>query len=68
MQLLNPGKAAISKLRDLYRQVLYMKHPEASRLEELKGRLEPVRRRIPCLREFRYSFDFDPWNVLTPGA
>lgn len=63
VQLLNPGKAAISKLRDLYRQVLYMKHPEASRLEELKGRLEPVLETHPLFAGIQIQFDFDPMRM-----
>ncbi len=63
VQLLNPGRAAISKLRDLYRQVLYIKHEDASRLEELKGRLEPVLEKHPLFAGIQIQFDFDPMGM-----
>ena len=63
VQLLNPGRAAISKLRDLYRQVLYIKHQDVSRLEELKSRLEPVLETHPLFAGIQIQFDFDPMGM-----
>ena len=63
VRLLNPGQAAISKLKDLYRQVLYIKHEDAARLEELKSRLEPVLEKHPLFAGVQIQFDFDPMNV-----
>ena len=63
VQLLNPGKAAIAKLKDMYRQVLYIKHRDAARLEELKNRLEPVLEAHPLFAGVQIQFDFDPMNL-----
>ena len=63
VQILNPGQASISRLRDLYRQVLYLKHGEAERLEDLKNRLEPVLERHPLFAGVQIQFDFDPMGV-----
>ena len=63
VQILNPGQASISRLRDLYRQVLYLKHGEAGRLEDLKNRLEPVLERHPLFAGVQIQFDFDPMGV-----
>ena len=45
------------------RDRLYMKHPEASRLEELKGRLEPVLETHPLFAGIQIQFDFDPMGM-----
>ena len=63
VQLLNPGKAAIAKLKDMYRQVLYIKHRDAACLEELKNRLEPVLEAHPLFAGVQIQFDFDPMNL-----
>ena len=63
VQLLNPGHAAIAKLRDLYRQVIYIKHRDADRREELKSRLEPVLEKHPLFAGVQIQFDFDPVGI-----
>lgn len=60
VQILNPGKASLAKLRDVYRQVLYLKHEDASRLLDLKKRLEPVLESHPLFAGIAVQFDFDP--------
>ena len=40
IQILNPGQASLSKLKDVYRQVLYLKHKER---REIIGFKETVR-------------------------
>lgn len=63
VQLLNPGQAAIAKLRDMYRQVLFIKHKDVERLEQLKSRLEPVLEKHPLFAGVQIQFDFDPINI-----
>lgn len=63
VQLLNPGQAAIAKLRDMYRQVLFIKHKDVERLEQLKSRLEPVLEKHPLFAGVKIQFDFDPINI-----
>lgn len=36
VQILTPGQASLSKLKDVYRQVLYLKHKDKETLLDLK--------------------------------
>ena len=60
IQILNPGQASLSKLKDVYRQVLYLKHKKEERLLDLKRRLEPVLEKHPMFAGISIQFDFDP--------
>lgn len=60
VQILNPGQASLSKLKDVYRQVLYLKHTEKEVLLDLKRRLEPVLEKHPMFAGISIQFDFDP--------
>lgn len=60
VQILNPGQASLSKLKDMYRQVLYLKHSDKERLLDLKRRLEPVLEKHPMFAGISIQFDFDP--------
>ncbi|MDO5146683.1 MAG: primosomal protein N' [Eubacteriales bacterium] len=64
VQILNPGQALISKLKDVYRQALYLKHESVERLEGLKSRLEPVLETHPLFAGVQIQFDFDPMNMI----
>ncbi len=63
MQLLNPGHAAIAKLRDLYRQVIYIEHRDADRLEELKTWSRYWRH--PLFAGVQIQFEI-PWEFTEP--
>ncbi len=63
VQLFNPGQAAVAKLKDIYRQVLYVKHPDGQYLEQLRGRLEPVLEKHPLFAGVQIQFDFDPMGI-----
>ena len=60
VQILNPGQASLSKLKDVYRQVLYLKHKDKEILLDLKRRLEPVLEKHPMFAGISIQFDFDP--------
>lgn len=61
--LLNPGQASVAKLKDIYRQVLYLKHQEEKKLLDLKRRLEPVLEKHPMFAGITVQFDFDPLSL-----
>ncbi|MCD8020727.1 MAG: primosomal protein N' [Clostridiales bacterium] len=63
VQILNPGRAAIGKLKDVYRQVMYLKHEDVATLEALRGRLEPVLENHPLFAGVQIQFDFDPMSI-----
>ena len=60
VQILAPGQASLSKLKDVYRQVLYLKHKDKETLLDLKRRLEPVLEKHPMFAGIMIQFDFDP--------
>ena len=60
VQILAPGQASLSKLKDVYRQVLYLKHKDKETLLDLKRRLEPVLEKHPMFAGITIQFDFDP--------
>lgn len=60
--ILNPGKAAVSKIRDVYRQVLYLKHVDGEVLQDIRLRLEPVITTHPMFAGIFVQFDYDPMN------
>lgn len=61
--LLNPGKAAVGKIKDVYRQVVYLKHKDPEILWDIRMRLEPVLLNHPLFAGITVQFDFDPVNI-----
>lgn len=64
VQILNPGPAVISKIKDTYRQVVYLKHEDTWVLENIKTRLEPVLEHHPFFAGIQIQFDFDPITMI----
>lgn len=62
VQILNPGKAAIGKIKDIHRSVLYLKHKEEKKLLKLKERLEPVLLHHEMFAGLQIQFDYDPMS------
>ena len=60
--ILNPGAAAVSKIKDIYRQILYLKHQKGEVLKDLRMRLEPVLLEHPMFAGISVQFDYDPMN------
>ena len=63
VQILDPGPAVISKIRDVYRYVLYLKHRSPQRLTDLRSRLENVIDHHELFAGIRVQFDLDPMNT-----
>ncbi len=61
--ILDPGPAMISKIRDVYRYVLYLKHRDKERLSDLRCRLEKVIEEHEMFAGIHVQFDTDPMNV-----
>ena len=57
--ILNPGKAAISKIKDVYRQMIYLKHPDGELLTDIRLRLEPVLFKHPMFAGIFVQFDYE---------
>ena len=60
--LIGPSDAGLSKLKDVYRKVLYLKCTKMNYLTEWKGWLEAVLPKEKQLSTFNIQFDMDPVN------
>ena len=60
--LIGPSDAGLSKLKDVYRKVLYLTCTEMNYLTEWKGWLEAVLPKERQLSTFNIQFDMDPVN------
>lgn len=60
--LIGPAKASISKLQDIYRMVLYLRHKELEVLLKMKNIIEERAKGV--LLEEILQFDFDPVSML----
>ncbi|MCR5031397.1 MAG: primosomal protein N' [Lachnospiraceae bacterium] len=59
MIVIGPGKASVSRIKDIYRYVFYVKHPAEDALIRVKDLCESAEKNIPVSRCQVY-FDFDP--------
>lgn len=62
LSVIGPAPAGISKINDLYRHVLYLKHTEYERLVQMKDMMEQYSRERE-IRNVSIQFDFDPMNA-----
>ena len=63
VRIMDPGPAMISKMRDEFRYVLYLKHRDTGRLTDLRKRLENVVETHDLFSGIRVQYDLDPMNV-----
>ena len=64
--IIGPAAAAVEKLRDEFRQVLYVKSPDYDKLTFCKDNIEAAVHRAGESRDMDtvFQFDFDPMNVF----
>lgn len=60
LQVIGPAGAAVAKVKDIYRQVIYLKHREQECLVTLKDRLELFIKEKQDMEQVNITFDFDP--------
>lgn len=60
--MIGPTQASVSKINDLYRHVLYLKHSDYERLVQIKDLLETYSKEQDY-RNISIQFDFDPMNT-----
>lgn len=60
--MIGPVPAAVSKINDLYRHVLYLKHSDYEKLVCVKDLLEEYSKNLE-LKNQTVQFDFDPMNT-----
>lgn len=62
IKLIGPTKAGLSKLNDIYRQIIYIKSPEYEILKQIKNYLEGLLYYSQTIKGITVQFDFDPMN------
>ena len=62
LYVIGPTQAAVSKINDLYRHVLYLKHSDYERLVRIKDMLEAYIKEQDY-KNISIQFDFDPMNA-----
>ena len=61
-QMIGPADAPIAKINDVYRRVMYLKHPDYQILIKVKDFLETRVKNTPEWRKLMIQFDFNPMN------
>ena len=62
LQIIGPADAAVSRINDIFRKVLYVKAEDYQLLVHAKNMLEQEIRNDPAFRAVTIQFDFDPMN------
>lgn len=62
LYVIGPTQAAVSKINDLYRHVLYLKHSDYERLVRIKDMMEAYIKEKDY-KNINIQFDFDPMNT-----
>lgn len=63
LALIGPSEAALPKIKDWYRSVLYLKHKDELLLREVKKRLEKKMEQMQLKAKIQVFFDFDPMGI-----
>ena len=63
MTAVGPAQAALSKKNDIYRRVIYLKHPDEGTLLKIKEKLETMTEREDMWQEIRIQYDWNPLNM-----
>ncbi len=62
IQIIGPADAAVSKVKDQYRKVLYIKSADYAQLVRIKDALEAYVREEPAFGKVPVQFDFNPMS------
>ena len=62
VQVVGPADAAVSRVNNIFRKVLYIKAADYQRLVDIKNMLETYISEEPAFRTVTIQFDFDPMN------
>ncbi|MCD8231542.1 MAG: primosomal protein N' [Clostridiales bacterium] len=61
-QVIGPADAAVAKVNDVYRKVIYIKSADYEELVAVKNDLDDFIRDNPSMKNIAVQFDFDPMN------
>ncbi len=62
MRLIGPADANISRINDVYRKVIYIKHPEYDVLIKVKNMIEDYTENLDEIKKVSVQFDFNPMS------
>ncbi len=63
-RMIGPASAAIAKVNDIYREVIYIKHKDYGQLVWLKDKIEQFVQEKTDAKQISITFDFDPMNGI----
>ena len=58
--MIGPAKASISKINDIYREVIYLKHKDEEILIKVKNAINRYVERVEQYKKISIQFDFNP--------
>lgn len=64
VQVLGPSRASITKIRDLYRYVMYLKCPDDRELIRLRMLIEESLKKAGLDKKIYFSYDMDPISLF----
>lgn len=64
MQIIGPADAPISKINDVYKKLIYLKHPDYQVLVHIKNELERYLAINEGFKPIYVQFDFNPMNMM----
>ena len=62
--MIGPADGRISKIHDIYRKVIYLKHDDYAQLVDLKDRIELFLKKKGDFTKVNITFDFNPMSGL----
>lgn len=62
--MIGPASAAIGKVNDIYRRVIYLKEKDYDRLVALKDEIEVFAKDLTDKKKINITFDFNPMNGM----
>lgn len=62
--MVGPADAMLTKKKDIYRKVIYLKHKQSDVLIELKEKLEKIMEEDPVWQKVIVQFDFNPLHAF----
>lgn len=62
--IIGPASPYVGKVKDVYRRVLYLKHPQYDILVQMKNKLEQYMEVNSGFVKLRVQFDFNPMNIF----
>ncbi len=64
LKMIGPASAAIGKVNDIYRRVIYLKEKDYDRLVALKDEIEVFAKDLTDKKKINITFDFNPMNGM----